>query len=139
MTSASVGRGRLAVGVGPLLGVVGFAVLTLTQRPDGVVWWAVGLVLAGLGVGVAWPHLAAGAMAGGTAEDGTDDDGEGDRASAAITMVQMLAVALGAAFAGVAVALGDDVPAVSATLLYGGMGVVALLGAVTALRAREAA
>ncbi|WP_285591230.1 MFS transporter [Actinomycetospora sp. NBRC 106378] len=139
MTSASVGRGRLAVGVGPLLGVVGFAVLTLTQRPDGVVWWAVGLVLAGLGVGVAWPHLAAGAMAGGTAEDGTDDDGEGDRASAAITMVQMLAVALGAAFAGVAVALGDDDPAVSATLLYGGMGVVALLGAVTALRAREAA
>jgi MFS family permease len=138
MTSASVGRGRLAVGIGPVLGVAGFALLTVTQSTGAVALWAVGLVLAGVGVGVAWPHLAAGAMAGGTAADGTEDDGEGDRASAAITMIQMLAVALGAAFAGVAVALGRDTAA-SATLLYGGMGIVAVLGTVTALRAREAA
>ncbi|GAA4841313.1 MFS transporter [Actinomycetospora corticicola] len=138
MTSASVGRGRLAVGIGPVLGVAGFALLTLTQSTGAVPLWAFGLVLAGLGVGVAWPHLAAGAMAGGTAADGTEDDGEGDRASAAITMIQMLAVALGAAFAGVGVALGRDTAA-SATLLYGGMGIVAVLGTVTALRAREAA
>ncbi|WP_018332911.1 MFS transporter [Actinomycetospora chiangmaiensis] len=154
MTSASVGRGRSAVGIGPLLGVAGFALLTVTQRPGAVGWWAAGLVLAGLGVGVAWPHLAAGAMAGGSTDpeaggstepeaggptEPEGDDGEGDRASAAITMIQMLAVALGAAFAGVAVALGGDDTATSAVYLYAGMGVVAVLGALTALRAREAA
>ncbi|MDL5154391.1 MFS transporter [Actinomycetospora termitidis] len=141
LTSASVGRGRLAVGTGPLLTVVGFALLTVTQTSGGVAWWALGLVLAGLGVGVAWPHLTAGAMATGSADDADDDpdDAEGDRASAAITMVQMLAVALGASFAGVAVALGGADPASSATFLYGGMGVVAVLGALTALRGRAAA
>ncbi|WP_433801298.1 MFS transporter [Actinomycetospora sp. CA-084318] len=143
MASASVGRGRLAVGIGPLLGVAGFALLTVTQTPGAVGWWAVGLLLAGLGVGVAWPHLAAGAMAGGGAADDTGppdpDDAEGDRASAAITMIQMLAVALGAAFAGVAVALGGDDTVTSAVYLYGGMGMVAVLGALTAVRARAAA
>ncbi|MFC5064481.1 MFS transporter [Actinomycetospora atypica] len=136
MTSASLNRGRAAVAFGPWAAVAGFALLTVTQTSGAVVWWAVGLLLAGLGVGMAWPHLAAGAMASG-AEEG--DEGEGDRASAAITMVQMLAVALGASLAGVAVALGGSDVAVSAQLLYGGFGVVAVLGAVTALRARAAA
>ncbi|MEJ2869458.1 MFS transporter [Actinomycetospora sp. OC33-EN08] len=141
MTSASFTRGRLLIGAGPLLTVLGFVLLTLSQTPGGVVWWAVGLVLAGVGVGVAWPHLTAGAMATGSSDDGREDsdDAEGDRASAAITMVQMLAVALGAAFAGVAVALGGGDTATSATYLYGGMGVVAVLGALTAVRARNAA
>jgi MFS family permease len=141
VTSASVGRARACVTVGPTVTVLGFAALALTQRADAstptVLVWAVALAAAGAGVGVAWPHLSAGAMATGSgAEDADGADGEGDRASAAITMVQMLAVALGASFAGVAVALGAD-PLGSARLLYGGLGAIAVLGAAAALRARR--
>ncbi len=143
MVSASVGRARACVTGGPALVVAGFAVLTATQHPAAgamtVAVWAVALAVAGAGVGVAWPHLSAAAMAAGSdeADASRETDGEGDRASAAITMVQMLAFALGASFAGVAVALGGD-PATSARLLYGGLGVLAVLGAVTAMRARRA-
>jgi hypothetical protein len=140
VVSASVGRARACVTIGPAVTVLAFAVLTLTQSaaasPVTVLVWAVALAAAGSGVGVAWPHLSAGAMAAGS-EDTDGPDGEGDRASAAITMVQMLAVALGASFAGVAVALGTDTLG-SARLLYGGLGVVAVLGVLAAVRARRA-
>jgi MFS family permease len=69
--------------------------------------------------------------------DPVPDDREGERASAAITMIQMLAFAIGASYSGVAVALGSD-PVTSARLLYGGLGVIAVLGAVTGVRARLA-
>jgi hypothetical protein len=141
MVSASVGRARWCATAGPSALVVGFAVLTVSQRaaasPALVLAWVAALVVAGAGIGAAWPHLSTAAMApdGDLAEPA--DDGEGDRASAAITMVQMLAFALGASYSGVAVALGGD-PVTSARLLYGGLGVVAVLGAVTAVRARGA-
>jgi MFS family permease len=142
VVSASVGRARVCVTLGPAVTVLGFVALAVSQRADAstvtVLVWAISLAAAGAGVGVAWPHLSAGALAVGSgAEDADAGDGEGDRASAAITMVQMLAVALGASFAGVAVALGAD-PLASAHLLYGGLGAVAVLGAVAALRARRA-
>lgn len=138
MGSASVGRARWCATAGPSALVVGFAVLTVSQRgaasPALVLMWVAALVVAGAGIGAAWPHLSTAAMA----PDGSQtDDGEGDRASAAITMVQMLAFALGASYSGVAVALGGN-PVTSARLLYGGLGVVAVLGAVTAVRARGA-
>lgn len=140
VVSASVGRARTCVTIGPVVTVLAFAVLTVTQSAAAptvtVLVWAVALAAAGSGVGVAWPHLSAGAMAAGS-DDTDGPDGEGDRASAAITMVQMLAVALGASFAGVAVALGTDTLG-SARLLYGGLGVVAVLGVLAAVRARRA-
>ena len=144
IVSASVGRARAAGTVGPWLVVVAFALLTATQHADAsaatVVVWAVSLALAGVGIGIAWPHQSAAAMSPGMGDEdaGTaGDDREGDRASAAITMVQMLAFALGASYAGVAVALGTG-PAVSARLLYGGLGAIAVLGALAAVRARPA-
>jgi hypothetical protein len=84
--------------------------------------------------------MSAAAMAPGSddaAPDPVPDDREGERASAAITMIQMLAFAIGASYSGVAVALGSD-PVTSARLLYGGLGVIAVLGAVTGVRARLA-
>jgi MFS family permease len=144
MVSASVGRGRVCGTVGPAVVVAGFAVLTVTQHADAapatVLVWAVSLALAGVGIGIAWPHQSAAAMSPGVGDEGAGtaaDDREGDRASAAITMVQMLAFALGASYAGVAVALGSA-PVVSARLLYGGLGAIAVLGAVAAIRARPA-
>jgi hypothetical protein len=124
-------------------------VLTVSQHeaasPATVLVWAVALAVAGVGIGIAWPHQSAAAMSPGAGDDGdrsggpasAADDREGDRASAAITMVQMLAFALGASYAGVAVALGTD-PVVSARLLYGGLSAIAVLGAVAAVRARPA-
>jgi hypothetical protein len=100
----------------------------------------VSLALAGVGIGIAWPHQSAAAMSPGAGDedDGSGaDDREGDRASAAITMVQMLAFALGASYAGVAVALGSA-PVDSARLLFGGLGAIAVLGASAAVRARPA-
>jgi MFS family permease len=145
IVSASVGRARACGTAGPAVVVVAFAVLTATQHaaagPAAVLLWAVSLALAGVGIGIAWPHQSAAAMSPGVAGEGSDgaaaDDREGDLASSAITMVQMLAFALGASYAGVAVALGSD-PVLSARLLYGGLGAIAVLGALAALRARPA-
>jgi MFS family permease len=144
MVSASVGRARACATVGPAVVVVGFAVLTASQHaaaaPATVLVWAVSLALAGVGIGIAWPHQSAAAMSPGVGDedDGAGaDDREGDRASAAITMVQMLAFALGASYAGVAVALGSA-PVDSARLLFGGLGAIAVLGALAAVRARPA-
>jgi MFS family permease len=144
MVSASVGRARACATVGPAVVVVGFVVLTASQRaaaaPATVLVWAVSLALAGVGIGIAWPHQSAAAMSPGAGDedDGAGaDDREGDRASAAITMVQMLAFALGASYAGVAVALGSA-PVDSARLLFGGLGAIAVLGAIAAVRARPA-
>ena len=144
MVSASVGRARACATVGPAVVVVGFVVLTASQRaaaaPATVLVWAASLALAGVGIGIAWPHQSAAAMSPGVGDedDGSGaDDREGDRASAAITMVQMLAFALGASYAGVAVALGPA-PVVSARLLFGGLGAIAVLGAIAAVRARPA-
>jgi MFS family permease len=144
MVSASVGRARACATVGPAVVVVGFVALTASQRaaaaPATVLVWAVSLALAGVGIGIAWPHQSAAAMSPGAGDedDGSGaDDREGDRASAAITMVQMLAFALGASYAGVAVALGSA-PVDSARLLFGGLGAIAVLGAIAAVRARPA-
>jgi MFS family permease len=142
MVSASLGCARLCATVGPVVVVAGFGVLAVTQHADAapgtVLVWVVALVAAGAGVGMAWPHMSAAAMAPGSddaAPDPVPDDREGERASAAITMIQMLAFAIGASYSGVAVALGTD-PVTSARLLYGGLGVIAVLGAVTGVRAR---
>ncbi|NMO93637.1 MFS transporter [Actinomycetospora sp. TBRC 11914] len=141
MVSASVGRARACATAGPVVVVAGFVVLTATQQADAgtglVLTWVVALIAAGAGVGMAWPHMSAAAMSPGTGGEDPEDDAEGERASAAITMVQMLAFAVGASYSGVAVALGSD-PAGSARLLYGGLGLIALVGGVTAVRARGA-
>ena len=138
IASAGVRRPRLAVVLGPVLLVAGLAVGALTQAADALgprtVVWAAALAVGGAGIGVAWPHLAAAAM--GAAEP--DDAGEGDKASAAVSTVQMLAVAIGASLAGVAVGLGEPDPASSARLLYAALAAVAVAGVATAVRARWA-
>lgn len=132
VTSASVRRVRPArlVLAGSVAVVVGLVVVALTQADDAtpgtVLVWTAGLAVTGVGIGTAWPHLAAGAMrAGGEADDG-------DRASASITIVQMLATTLGAALTGVAVTLGEPDPVRSAHLLFGGFAALALLGVAAA-------
>jgi MFS family permease len=137
MISASAHRPRPRVLLGPVLlaaGTVLVAVTLLTvDGPLAVVLWAVGLVAGGFGIGTAWPHLAAAAIGGAEPEPGEEqDEGEADKASAAVTTVQMLAVSVGTALGGAGLALGGTDPVASARWLFATFALVAVLGALAA-------
>ena len=89
----------------------GLALAAVTQRGDASVGtvglWAVALLVAGIGIGMAWPHLSVRAM------DSVNDPAEGGAAAAAINTVQLISAAFGAGLAGVVVntAKGGDVMA----------------------------
>ncbi len=97
--------------------------------PAAVAAWVTGLVVAGAGIGIAWPHLAVGAM------NAVADPRESGRASAAINTVQLIANAFGAALAGVLVNAGQPSDVRSARLLLFGFAAVAVLGVLAARRA----
>ncbi len=106
ISSASLSRPAVVtrtVAVAPLVMAAGLVVGALTQRADApaslVALWALGLVVTGTGIGIAWPHLSAWAMG------KVDDPAEGPAAAAAINTVQMISGAFGAALAGVVVNL----------------------------------
>ncbi|MFC5139607.1 MFS transporter [Actinomycetospora rhizophila] len=139
MVSASAGRARPRVLAGPVLlaaGTVLVAVSLLTfDGPVGVVLWAVGLLAGGAGIGTAWPHLAASAIGGADPSPGSEaaqDESEADKASAAVTTVQMLAVSVGTALGGVGLALGGTDPLASARWLFATFAIVAVVGALAA-------
>ncbi|MDZ7929350.1 MAG: hypothetical protein U5N21_04465 [Rhodococcus sp. (in: high G+C Gram-positive bacteria)] len=115
---------RLLVVMAPAVIALGLATTALLQRADAggifLLLWASALLTVGAGIGIAWPHLAAGAM------HSVTDPTDGDKASAAINIVQLVANAFGAALAGVLVNA-TETPVSSAHLLYGGFAVLALL------------
>ncbi len=92
--------GRVVM-VAPLVVASGLALGAVAQRDDAsagiVALWAVALLVAGIGIGMAWPHLSARAM------DSVDDPAEGGAAAAAINTVQLISAAFGAGLAGVVV------------------------------------
>ncbi len=106
----TIGR---VIATAPLVVAVGLATAALTQRADAPAWivalWAVGLLVAGVGIGMAWPHLSVRAM------EAVNDPAEGGAAAAAINTVQVVSAAFGAGLAGVVVngAQGGDVVAAS--------------------------
>ena len=104
IVSASLNNARLVnqvVAVAPLVMASGLALAAITQRADApigtVVLWALALLIAGIGIGMAWPHLSMRAM------DCVDDPDEGGTAAAAINIVQLISAAFGAGIAGVVV------------------------------------
>ncbi len=102
--------GRVIVAA-PVVVASGLALGAITQRQDPsagiVVAWTLALLVAGVGIGMAWPHLSVRAM------DSVDDPAEGGAAAAAINTVQLISAAFGAGLAGVVVntAGGGDVTA----------------------------
>lgn len=104
----TVGR---VIAVSPVVVASGLALGALTQRdhaPAGIVaLWTLGLLIAGTGIGMAWPHLSVRAM------DSVNDPAESSAAAAAINTVQLISAAFGAGLAGVVVnaAQGGGVPA----------------------------
>ncbi|WP_096287161.1 MFS transporter [Mycobacterium ahvazicum] len=114
LSSASLSDPRLVdrvIAVAPLVMASGLALAAVTQRadaPTGVVMvWSVGFLIAGIGMGMTWPHLSMRAM------DTVDDPSEGGAAAAAINTVQLVSAAFGAGLAGVVVnnAAGGDLAA----------------------------
>ncbi|NMD63395.1 MFS transporter [Rhodococcus globerulus] len=124
---------RTIVVGGPVLVAFGLALtaafLTDQAGAGAIAAWIVGLVIAGAGIGIAWPHLAVGAM------NSVSEPGEGAKAAAAINTVQLIANAFGAALAGVLVNLGAPSTLRSAQLLLITFAVVACIGVAIAARA----
>lgn len=124
---------RRIVRCGPLLVAAGLAIMAVVLAEqagsDRVALWATGLIVAGAGIGIAWPHLAVGAM------NAVAEPAEGARASAAINTVQLIANAFGTALAGVLVNLGGQSEMRSAQLLLFGFAALAFVGVWTAWRA----
>ncbi|WP_369827394.1 MFS transporter, partial [Mycobacterium sp. E1386] len=92
---------RLVIVAAPIVAASGLALAAVARRGDTSPWtaalWAVALLVAGTGIGMAWPHLSARAMA------SVDDPAEGSAASAAINTVQLISAAIAAGLAGVVV------------------------------------
>lgn len=135
ITSASLRRHRVivrTVAVAPLVMATGLTIGTLSLREDAspvwVVAWAVGLMISGTGIGMAWPHLSAWAMS------KVDDPAEGPAAAAAINTVQVICGAFGAALAGVIVNLNDTGDASAARWLFVCFAVVAASASVASFR-----
>lgn len=131
IVSASIRDDRTivnAVRFAPLITVAGLLVSALSVREDMptafVVVWAASLLVAGTGVGVAWPHLSAWAMG------RVNDPAEGPTAAAAINTVQLVTAAFGAGIAGTVVntgGLAGAMPARWQFIIFAG---VAALGAI---------
>ena len=94
----AIGR---VITVAPVVVASGLALGALTQRDNAsagtVAAWTLALLIAGIGIGMAWPHLSVRAM------DSVDDPAEGVAAAAAINTVQLISGAFGAGVAGVVV------------------------------------
>ncbi|UXA04346.1 MFS transporter [Mycobacterium sp. SMC-2] len=92
--------GRVIVAA-PIVAASGLALAAVARRGDTSPWtaglWAVALLVAGTGIGMAWPHLSARAMG------SVSDPAEGGAASAAINTVQLISAAIAAGLAGVVV------------------------------------
>ena len=89
------------IGAAPVVVASGLALAAVIQRDDAstgiVALWALALLVAGIGIGMAWPHLAVRAM------DSVSDAAEGGTAAAAVNTVQLISGAFGAGVAGVVV------------------------------------
>lgn len=140
IVSASLSNPRVidrVVLVAPLLMASGLAFGAVTQRADAspgrIAVWAGALLIAGTGIGMAWPHLSARAM------DSVDDPSESGAAAAAINTVQLISAAFGAGLAGVVVNSATGGELMEARWLYAVFTVLAALGVLASYRATRRA
>lgn len=140
IVSASLSNPRVinrVVLTAPLLMASGLAFGAVTQRADAslgrIAVWAVALLIAGTGIGMAWPHLSARAM------DSVDDPAESGAAAAAINTVQLISASFGAGLAGVVVNSATGGELMEARWLYGVFTVLAALGVLASYRATRGA
>ncbi|MBD0862345.1 MFS transporter [Gordonia sp. zg691] len=106
-------------------GMAGYGILQSSTSPAAIAGWYASLVVAGMGIGMAFPHIATAAMS------ITTDPSEAARASAGINSVQMVANTVGSAAAGLLVSLGSDDVGSARFLAFGFAG-LALVGVIFA-------
>lgn len=120
------------IAAAPLVMAAGLTLAGLTQRADAssgaVASWTVGLLTAGVGIGIAWPHLSVRAM------DSVDDPAEGGAAAAAINTVQVTSGAFGAGLAGVVVNTAEGGAVTAAAWLFTVFAALAVVGCVASVR-----
>ncbi|GAA2300541.1 MFS transporter [Nonomuraea roseoviolacea subsp. roseoviolacea] len=125
---------RLCV-LGPMVLALGLLVQGLLQREDTPIWlvavWVPVLLVAGSGIGLAYPHLSVAAMS------STREPEEGQRAAAAIAAVTSLSIAFGTAVAGVLLNLGGESILASARYVLFGLPIICAVGALTARAANR--
>ncbi|MGC2941223.1 MFS transporter [Brevibacterium sp. FAM 24638] len=114
--------GRRFMILGPVLMTAGLVAYTATQFVDAdwIAWvWAGSLVLAGSGIGIAFPHLNVAAMS------ASDDPVEGSKAAAGLGTAELISNTIASALVGVLVAVGGPGAAGAMTM---GAGIAALGG-----------
>lgn len=123
--------GRRLTMLGPVLMTVGLAVFTVFQQSsvEGIAWvWVAGLLIAGAGVGLAFPHLSVAAMR------STDDPVEGAKAAAGVGTAELIANAISSTVVGMLVALGG--PGAGGSMAMGaGLALLGALGILTVVLA----
>ncbi len=128
--------GRVIVAA-PVVVASGLALGALSQRDDAsagiVALWALALLVDGVGIGMAWPHLSARAMG------SVDDPEEGGAAAAAINTVQLISAAFGAGLAGVVVNAAHGGDAVAARWLFAVFTALSAAGVIASYRATRSA
>jgi MFS family permease len=136
IASASVNAIRVVVrlvAASPVIMAIGLglAAFIVNDQPRWplIVAWVAALLIAGAGVGIAWPHLSAWIMG------AVDDPVEGGAAAAAINTVQLISGAFGAGLAGVVVNATAGPEVATARWLFGIFGLFAAIGVVAAYRA----
>jgi MFS family permease len=139
IVSASATKAQVivrTVAVAPVVMAIGMGVAAVSQFDDAslgvVAVWAATLMITGIGIGMAWPHLSAWAMG------CVDDPAEGGTAAAAINTVQLICGAFGAGLAGVVFNLTDRGDASAARWLFAVFAGLAVLGTVASVRATRA-
>jgi MFS family permease len=139
IVSASATKAQVivrTVAVAPVVMGIGMGVAAVSQFDDAslgvVAVWAATLMITGIGIGMAWPHLSAWAMG------CVDDPAEGGTAAAAINTVQLICGAFGAGLAGVVFNLTDRGDASAARWLFAVFAGLAVLGTFASVRATRA-
>lgn len=124
---------RRVVSIAPVVMAAGLVAAMLVQSGEvstgAVIGWAAALVLSGIGIGSAWPHLSAWAMG------SVDDPAEQSVAAAAINTVQLICGAFGAGYAGVVVNIWDAPDADAGRWMFGSFALLAALAWISAGRA----
>jgi MFS family permease len=127
---AAVRRLRIA---GPAVLALGLAVTGAFQQNDAGTWlvvvWLVGLVVAGAGIGLAFPHVVVAVMG------SSPDPAEASKASAGVNTVELIGLSIGSAVGGLLLNLGAPSMLASARYLLFGLAATALAGVLVAIRA----
>jgi len=135
----SEGARRVAVRLGPVLltgGLIGYGLLQAGQASVAlVVVWAVVLFVAGIGIGIAFPHLSVAALRSASAED----ENEGSKAAAALNTTQLITYSVTSAIAGTLVSMGGSSLLDAARYMTFGVAVITAFGMITAFLAMSRA